>query len=84
MCKSACQSYKHMYHLHLYNVHFYSNNLLYNLSYTIFLNDNKIATCIYPKKKILTQKYCFIVQNTTEREFKMTQESSIPIFSLWL
>lgn len=49
MCKSACQSYKHMYHLHLYNVHFYSNNLLYNLSYTIFLNDNKIATCIYPK-----------------------------------
>lgn len=51
MCKSACLSYKHMYHVHLHHVHFYSNNLLYYLSYTIFINDNKIATCIYPKLK---------------------------------
>lgn len=47
--QSACLSYTHMYHVHLHHVHFYSNNLLYYLSNTIFLNDNKIATCIYPK-----------------------------------
>lgn len=71
--QSACLSYTHMYHVHLHHVHFYSNNLLYYLSYTIFLNDNKIATCIYPKfKKKANSRVLFHSTNTTE--------SSIPIF----
>lgn len=69
--QSACLSYTHMYHVHLHHVHFYSNDLLYYLSYTIFLNDNKIATCIYPKlKKKLTQEYCSTVQTRLSLRFQ--------------